>query len=74
MFYKKHLKQKHAICLICNENKFTHTRRLMRSLLVQNDFQANIQKIVVLNHFVKLEVMYQVFLQINLPTLPIDSN
>ena len=46
----------------------------MRSLLVQNDFQANIQKIVVLNHFVKLEVMYQVFLQINLPTLPIDSN
>ena len=73
-FYKKHLKQKHAIRLICNENKFTHTRRIMRSLLVQNVFQVNIQKILVLNHCVKLEVMYQVFSQIYLPTLPIDSN
>ena len=74
MFYKIDLKQKHAIRLICNENKFAHTRRLMRSLLAQNVFQVNIQKILALNHCVKLEVMYQVFSQINLPTLPIDSN
>ena len=30
--HKIHLKQKHAIRLICNENKFTHTKLLIRSL------------------------------------------
>ena len=42
--HKIHLKQKHAIRLICNENKLTHIKPLMQSLQVLNVFQINIQK------------------------------
>ena len=73
---KIHLKQKHAFRLKCNENKFTHTKirkftPLMRSLQVLNVFQINIQKILV---FITCSdvPMYQVFLQINWPILPMD--
>ena len=50
--HKIRLKQKHPICLVCNENKFTHTKRtliriLMQSLQVLNVFQITIQKITV---------------------------
>ena len=51
---KLHLKkQKHAIRLIYNENKFTHTRPLMWSLQVPNVFQTDIKKILVFMHRVK---------------------
>ena len=39
-----HLKQKHAIRLTSNENKFTHNKPLMPTLQVLNVFQINIQK------------------------------
>ena len=64
---KLHLKQKHAVLLTCNENKFTHTKPLMRALQVLNVFQINIQKPLCLCIVSRLVVMYQVFLQINSP-------
>ena len=48
-----HLKQKHAIRLIWNENKFTHTKPLIQSKLVLNVFQINIQNILVFMPHVK---------------------
>lgn len=48
--HKKHLNQKHAIRLICNENKFRHARTLMQSLKVLNVSQIKIQKILVFMH------------------------
>ena len=51
--HKIHLKQKHAIHLTCNENKFMHTKPLMQSLHVLNVFQINIQKILLFMHRVK---------------------
>ena len=51
--HKIHLKQKHAIHLICNENKYTHTKPLMRFLDVLHVFQINIQKIILFLHRVK---------------------
>ena len=50
---KLHLKQKHAIRIVWNENIFTHTQPLMRSLQVLNDFQVNIQENLVFMHRVK---------------------
>ena len=44
--HKVHLKQKHAVRLICNESKFTHTKPLMGSIQALNVFQVNIQKIM----------------------------
>ena len=58
-----HLKQKHDICLICNENKFMYTTLLMWFLHAEC-FSNNIQKIIVF--------MYMIFLQMNLPILPKD--
>ena len=37
-FCKIHLKEKHVIYVICNENKFTHTKPFMR-LQVLNVFK-----------------------------------
>ena len=51
--HKVHLKQKHAIRLICNKNKFTHPKPHMRSLQVMKVFLMNIQKIFVFMHRVK---------------------
>ena len=70
--HKIHLKQKHVIHLICNENKFMHTRTLMQSLQVLNVFHVTIEKSLCSCIVSKLVVMYQLFLEINLPILPID--
>ena len=70
--HKIHLKQKHVIHLICNENKFMHTRTLMQSLQVLNVFHVTIEKSLCSCIVSKLVVMYQLFLEINLPILLID--
>ena len=70
--HKIHLKQKHVIHLICNENKFMHTRTLMQSLQVLNVFHVTIEKSLSSCIVSKLVVMYQLFLEINLPILLID--
>ena len=38
--HKVHLKQKHAVRLICNESKFTHTKPFMGSIQILNVFQV----------------------------------
>ena len=73
--HKVHLKQKHAVRLICNESKFTHTKPFMGSIQVLNVFQVNIQKIMFMCSciFPKPVVMHQVFLQKKLPIPLIDT-
>ena len=39
--HKIHLKQKHAIRLICNENKFKHTKLLIRSLSHKSKYKIS---------------------------------
>ena len=71
--HKIRLKQKHVTHLICSENKFTHTKPLMRSLQVLSILQISIEKTLVFMHRVKILVMRQVFLLINLPIHPRDT-
>ena len=50
---KIHSKQKHAIRIVSNASRLTHTRPLMRSLKILNIYQLNIHKTIVFMHQVK---------------------